>query len=99
MIIHPNLSALRNALDSAGVKAPSDDDDLCVDSAVQTWLLSELKEKNMLPPTWKGYEVARNVILDSEEWTTDNDLLTPSLKVKLRNLLVRHEESIAKLRR
>ena len=99
LIIHPNISALRNALNRAGVKAPSEDDALCADSTVQSWLLDELKEKNMLSPTWKGYEVARNIILDPEEWTTDNDLLTPSLKVKLRNLLARHEESIANLRR
>ena len=29
-----------------------------------------------------------------EEWTTDNDMLTPSMKVKLRNLLKKHDEEI-----
>ena len=51
----------------------------------------------MTAPTWKGYEVARNIILDPEEWTVDNDLMTPSLKVKLRNLLTRHETAIKNL--
>ena len=41
----------------------------------------------MLAPKWKGYEVARNIILDPEEWSVDNDMMTPSMKVKLRNLL------------
>ena len=38
--------------------------------------------------------MARTLILDSEEWTTDNDMLTPSMKVKLRNLLAKHDEEI-----
>ena len=51
-------------------------------------------ENNMLAPKWKGYEVARDIILDPEEWSVDNDMMTPSLKVKLRNLLKHHEEAI-----
>ena len=50
----------------------------------------------MRVPVWKGYEVAANLILDPEEWTTDNDMLTPSMKVKLRNLMSHHEAEIAK---
>ena len=48
----------------------------------------------MQAPTWKGYERAANLILDPVEWTTDNDMLTPSMKVKLRNLLTLHDEEI-----
>ena len=48
----------------------------------------------MVAPDWKGYEVARNLILDPEEWTTDNEMLTPSFKVKLRNLLAKHDDEI-----
>ena len=51
----------------------------------------------MKSPVWKGYEVAANLILDPEEWTTDNDMLTPSMKVKLRNLLSHHEAEIAEI--
>ena len=52
----------------------------------------------MKAPVWKGYEVAANLILDPEEWTTDNDMLTPSMKVKLRNLLTHHEAEITKIK-
>ena len=38
--------------------------------------------------------MARNIILDPEEWTTDNEMLTPSFKVKLRNLLAKYDEEI-----
>ena len=63
----------------------------------QGLLLGELKQNNMQAPVWKGYEVAANIILDPEEWTTDNDMLTPSMKVKLRNLMSHHEAEIAKI--
>jgi long-chain acyl-CoA synthetase len=97
LIVHPNLRALRSALENAGINAPSDDVALCNDSAVKEWLLAELKANNMAAPTWKGYEMARNIILDADEWSTENDLMTPSLKVKLRNLLVRHADAIDEL--
>ena len=51
----------------------------------------------MVEPVWKGYETARNIILDPNEWTVDNDMMTPSLKVKLRNLLTHHDEAIKNL--
>ena len=51
----------------------------------------------MIAPKWKGYEVARNIILDPVEWSVDNDMMTPSMKVKLRNLLSHHEEAINSL--
>ncbi|MEC7261672.1 MAG: hypothetical protein VXV71_04510 [Candidatus Thermoplasmatota archaeon] len=31
---------------------------------------------------------------EDSEWTTDNEMLTPSFKVKLRNLLAKHDDEI-----
>ena len=70
---------------------------MCADDGVKSWLLTNLTENNMTAPKWKGYEVARNIILDPEEWTVDNDMLTPSMKVKLRNLLAKHDDAIKSL--
>jgi long-chain acyl-CoA synthetase len=97
LIIHPNMKALKSALGDANVSFSSDDAEMCKDQKVKDWLLTELKTNNMVAPVWKGYETAGNIILDHEEWTTDNDLLTPSMKVKLRNLLTRHEDAISEL--
>lgn len=94
LIVYPNFDALRPALAAAGVKASADDAELCADPAVNAWMLKEFQTNNMVAPVWKGYETAKSMILDHEEWTTDNDLMTPSLKVKLRNLLAKHEDSI-----
>ena len=97
LIIHPALDALRAAASSQGIAVPSDNAEMCKDQAVKDWFLSDLKENNMTSPKWKGYEVARNIILDPVEWSVDNDMMTPSMKVKLRNLLSHHEEAINSL--
>ena len=97
LIVHPSLDALRNAASAAGVSVPADNAAMCADEGVKSWLLGNLTENNMLAPKWKGYEVARNIILDPVEWSVDNDMMTPSMKVKLRNLLKHHEEAINSL--
>ena len=98
LIIHPNMDAMKTAMSSAGVDASGSNADICGRQSTKDWLLAELKENNMKSPVWKGYEVAANLILDHEEWTTDNDMLTPSMKVKLRNLLTHHEAEITKIK-
>ena len=97
LIVHPSLDALRSAASADGVSVPADNAAMCDDDGVKSWLLANLTKNNMLEPKWKGYEVARNIILDPEEWSVDNDMMTPSMKVKLRNLLKHHEEAINSL--
>ena len=97
LIVHPSFKPLCEALAAAGIKPPEDKADICNSPEIKAWLLKHLSGNNMQEPTWKGYEKARNIILDPEEWSVDNDLMTPSLKVKLRNLLDRHEEAIKAL--
>src|SRR5262249_29345207 len=46
---------------------------------------------------WKGYERVRNFAFLEEEFTTANDMLTPSLKLKRRNALKKYEGRIAAL--
>ena len=97
LIVHPSADALRAEASKAGIAVPDDNAAMCNHDGVKSWLLSHLQENNMLAPKWKGYEVARNIILDPEEWTVDNDMMTHSLQVKLRNLLAHHDEAIKSL--
>ncbi len=97
LIIHPSMDALRAKLKEAGIAASDDNEALCNDQSVREWLLEHLKTNNMTAPKWKGYEIARHLILDASEWTTDNDMLTPSMKVKLRNLLAKHKDEISNI--
>jgi len=48
---------------------------------------------------FKGYEQVRDFVLDSELFTTQNDLLTPSLKLKRRNVLAKYADRLAALYR
>ena len=97
LIVHPNMEALRKELKDAGIPTPDDDAALCADPAVGEWLLNRVATHAKGDSNWKGYEIPRDIILDHDEWTTDNGLMTPTMKVKLRNLLNRHEAAIAAL--
>jgi long-chain acyl-CoA synthetase len=48
-------------------------------------------EIDKLSVDFKGFEKPRAFILDSEEFTTDNGMLTPTLKLKRRNVLTKYE--------
>jgi long-chain acyl-CoA synthetase len=47
----------------------------------------------------KGYERPQKFVLISEDFTTSNDMLTPSLKLKRRNVVARYNEAIETLYR
>ena len=97
LIVHPNMEALRKELNTAGIDTSGDDAAVCANPAVGKWLLNRVATHAKGDTNWKGYEIPRDIILDHDEWTTDNGLLTPTMKVKLRNLLTRHEDAIAAL--
>ncbi|GIW72247.1 MAG: hypothetical protein KatS3mg102_1789 [Planctomycetota bacterium] len=46
---------------------------------------------------FKGYERPQRWALIAEEFSTDNDLLTPTLKIKRRNIIKRYQELIERL--
>jgi long-chain acyl-CoA synthetase len=96
-LVHPNEDALRAGLKSAGVSTDGSFADLCKRADVRDWVLTALKEEIMVP-NWKGFEISGGVILDAEEWSTDNKLLTPSLKVKRSALLNRHGVDMESMR-
>ncbi|MBV19196.1 MAG: hypothetical protein CMA56_04970 [Euryarchaeota archaeon] len=97
LIVHPNMEALRKELNDAGIPTSGDDAAVCADPAVGEWMLNRVAAHAKTDSNWKGYEIPRDIILDHDEWTTDNGLMTPTMKVKLRNLLTRHEAAIAAL--
>jgi long-chain acyl-CoA synthetase len=53
--------------------------DLCSEPAVRQLIADELKK---FGADFKGYERIENFALLSEEFTSDNGMLTPSLKIK-----------------
>jgi long-chain acyl-CoA synthetase len=59
-------------------------DDLTTDSRVSALLQSELEKYGQ---EFKGYERPKKMMLISEDFTMENGQLTPSLKVKRREVL------------
>jgi long-chain acyl-CoA synthetase len=55
------------------------------------------KELEKYSSDWKSYERIKKFMIADEEFTTANDMLTPTLKVKRRNVLKRYGTDLDKL--
>jgi len=54
-------------------------------------------EVNQFSAEFKGYEKARKLFIGDEDFTTDNGMLTPTLKLKRRVVLQRYNDAIESL--
>jgi long-chain acyl-CoA synthetase len=50
------------------------------------------EETARIAANWKSYERPRKVVPVADEWTVDNDLLTPTLKVKRRKVVAKYKD-------
>jgi long-chain acyl-CoA synthetase len=87
-----DLPAVKGWAEQQGL--PTDDASLLKDARVRELITKELARYS---EDWKGYERVRNFAFLEEEFTTANDMLTPSLKLKRRNALKKYEGRIAAL--
>ena len=65
----------------------------------QTTKMRELiaGELDKFSADWKSYERVKKFMIADEEFTTANDMLTPTLKVKRRNVIKRYGADLDKL--
>jgi long-chain acyl-CoA synthetase len=92
-IIVANVDALKEWGKSNGVSAKKPAD-LLTDPKVRTKMREEL---DRVSADFKGFERIRNFALIGEDFTLENDMLTPKLSVKRRNVLLRWQKEIDKL--
>ncbi|HKP55746.1 MAG TPA: long-chain fatty acid--CoA ligase [Polyangiales bacterium] len=85
----PSIKAWAN---ERGIK--KGDDQLLTDPDVRDLYRREIAAHSR---EWKGYEQIRDFILDHQGFTTDNDLLTPTFKLKRRNVVKKYAEQINQL--
>ena len=92
-LLVPDVAALR---DWARANQVPDDDvvRLLQDERVKQLIAGELEKHST---EWKSFERIRNFALLSEEFSTTNDMLTPTLKLKRRNILKRYQDRIDSL--
>jgi long-chain acyl-CoA synthetase len=91
-LIVPDLAAVKGWAAEQGLS--SDPMDLLQNEKVRELIKKELERWS---EDWKGYERIRKFELLDEEFTTANDMLTPSLKLKRRNVLKKYDPKIKAL--
>jgi len=92
-LIVPNFDRIREWAAEQDIDLPDDEDAICEDERVRGWLNEEIQLVNRT--FGEGSEKAiKQFELVAEEWTADNDLLTPSLKKKRRNILAEFSEKV-----
>jgi long-chain acyl-CoA synthetase len=83
-LIVPNVETLRSRATTDGVELPDDEQALAGSEWVREQIRAEVESVN---EQFEDYERIKQFELVLEEFTEDNDLLTPTMKKKRRNIL------------
>ncbi|WP_254839250.1 AMP-dependent synthetase/ligase [Natronomonas marina] len=90
-VIAPNLEQMREWADEEGIDLPEDPETAVRDDRVHEWIAEEVDRVN---ERLGHHETIKEFRLVGQEWTADNDLLTPSMKKKRRNIRETYSEEI-----
>ena len=93
-IVVPNVERVREWATKAGIDLPEDPEEFCHDDRVQDRITEEIERVN---ERFEPYEQIKRFVLAPEEFTEANDLVTPTMKKKRRNILARYEDDIDRL--
>jgi long-chain acyl-CoA synthetase len=89
-LVVPDVEAVKKWADEEGIPVETAED-MVDNDAVKQKLLEEIKKYGA---EFKGYERPKRLVIIPDEFTTENDMLTPSLKLKRRNVLKAYEDEI-----
>jgi long-chain acyl-CoA synthetase len=87
----PNFEAVYRWAEKEGIDLPEDQDAVCADERVQEFIGKEVEAVNK---ELSKSEKIKEFRLVPVEWTADNDLLTPSMKIKRRNVIGEFEAQV-----
>jgi len=90
-VVVPNFDALARWADAEGVDLPDDPAAVAADERVRGRLQAVVDRVN---ERFETHEQIKRFVLAPEEFTEANDLLTPTMKKKRRNILDRYEDDI-----
>ncbi|QZP36314.1 AMP-dependent synthetase/ligase [Halobaculum magnesiiphilum] len=93
-LVVPNLPAVREWGDAQGYDLPEDDDALCRDDRVRGLIQEEVDRVN---EDFESHETIKQFRVVAEEFSEENDLLTPTMKKKRRNILDRYADDIGSM--
>ncbi|MFC3477518.1 AMP-dependent synthetase/ligase [Halobacterium litoreum] len=90
-LIVPNVDGIRKWADAEGIELPEERQALCRDDRVKERIQREVDDVN---GNFESYEQIKQFRLVGTEFTEDNDMLTPTMKKKRRNILDRFADDI-----
>ncbi len=90
-LIAPNVDGLRSWAEEEGIDLPESRTALIEDDRVRERIEAEVEEIN---ERFESYETIKKFRLVPEEFTEDEDLMTPTMKKKRRNILEHFEDRI-----
>jgi len=90
-LIVPDFDRLRTWADREGIDLPADRETLCRDERVRERIGTEVEAVN---ERFEAHERITRFRLVPEEFTEENDLLTPTMKKKRRNVLDRFADRV-----
>jgi len=93
-MIVPNFEALRKWADQEGIDLPNSPEQIIGDDRVKGWIDEVVAEKN---EQLEKHEKIRGFALVPEEWTPENNMLTPSMKKKRNTIIDAYEETMAEI--
>jgi long-chain acyl-CoA synthetase len=90
-VVVPNVEGIRKWADAEGIDLPADAAALCADDRVRRRVERAVEAVN---DGFERHETIKQFSLVPEEFTQDNDLLTPTMKKKRRNILRTYDDEI-----
>ncbi|MEE6209640.1 long-chain fatty acid--CoA ligase [Salarchaeum sp. III] len=93
-VVVPNVEGVRKWADREGIDVPDSPAELCRDDRVHERIQREVDDVN---EEFEDFETIKRFVLVPEEFTEENEMLTPSLKKKRRNIEARYEDEIDSL--
>ena len=93
-LVVPNEERVREWANGEGIDLPDDSRELCRNERVQAHVSEVVEAVN---EHFESHERIKKFALVPEEFTEDNDLLTPTMKKKRRNIRERYDEEIDSL--
>ena len=95
-LVVPNVEQLREWADKQGLDLPDEPAALVENERVSEWVADSIERVN---EDLEKTEKIRKFALVAEEWTPENNMLTPSLKKRRRDILSAHEEKVEEIYR
>ncbi len=93
-LVVPNFERLETWADSNDIDLPDRRADMANDEQVISWVQEAISEGN---EQFAKHEQIKKFALVPEEWTPENDLLTPSMKKKRRSIMDVYSEQIEEI--